>query len=83
MAMGRDLTALSHAVGTGGALARMVGGTELMEEVFATGQKYDLLPSVLPKILVDSKYIMASLGVLSMEYPKDAMGLFRYYLENN
>jgi uncharacterized protein (TIGR01319 family) len=82
IAMGRDLTALKYAVGTGGALTRLGVGAELIEEVFATGQKYDLLPPALPKILIDSKYIMASLGVLSAEYPEDAVHLFKHYLEN-
>jgi len=83
VAMGRDLTALNYAVGTGGALTRLGIGSQLIEEVFATGQKYDLLPPALPKILIDTKYIMASLGVLSTEYPEDAVHLFRHYLENN
>ncbi|MBF9015813.1 glutamate mutase L [Oceanispirochaeta sp. M2] len=82
VAMGRDLTALKYAVGTGGALTRLGVGAELIEEVFATGQKYDLLPPALPKILIDSKYIMASLGVLSTEYPEDGVHLFKHYLED-
>ncbi len=82
VAMGRDLTALKYIVGTGGALTRLGVGVALIEEVFSNGNKYDLLPPALPKVLIDKTYIMASLGVLSSELPDDAALLFKYYLED-
>ncbi|MBN2659285.1 MAG: glutamate mutase L [Spirochaetales bacterium] len=82
MAEGRDLTALKYIIGTGGALTRLGIGSELIREVFADGHKFDLLPPTLPKVLIDQTYIMASLGVLSTEYPEDAAKLFEYYLED-
>ncbi len=82
VAQGRDLTALSYIIGTGGVLTRLGVGLELLQEVFSNGHKYDLLPSVMPKILIDKTYIMASLGVLSSEYPEDVTRLFEYYLED-
>ena len=82
VAMGRDLTALNYIVGTGGALTRLGVGVQLIEEVFSNGMKYDLLPPALPKILIDKTYIMASLGVLSSEFPEDAALLFKEYLED-
>jgi len=82
VAKGRDLTALNYIVGTGGALTRLGAGVELIEEVFSNGNKYDLLPPALPKILIDKTYIMASLGVLSSEFPEDAALLFEHYLED-
>lgn len=81
MAEGRDLTALKYIVGTGGALTRLGVGPELIKEVFYMGHKLDLLPPALPKILIDKTYIMASLGVLSSEFPEDAARLFEFYLE--
>jgi len=82
VAMGRDLTALNYIVGTGGALTRLGAGAELIDDVFSNGNKYDLLPPALPKILIDKTYIMASLGVLSSEFPEDAALLFEHYLED-
>nr|WP_246434152.1 GlmL-related ornithine degradation protein [Spirochaeta isovalerica] len=82
MAEGRDLTALKYIIGTGGALTRLGIGPELIREVFSDGHKFDLLPPALPKVLIDQTYIMASLGVLSTEYPEDAAKLFEYYLED-
>jgi len=81
MAEGRDLTALKYIVGTGGALTRLGIGDELIREVFSHGHKLDLLPPALPGVLIDKTYIMASLGVLSAEFPEDAQLLFEYYLE--
>ncbi|MBI9100237.1 MAG: glutamate mutase L [Spirochaetaceae bacterium] len=82
VAMGRDLTALKYIIGTGGALTRLGVGAELIAEVFLNGNKYDLLPPALPKVLIDTTYIMASLGVLSSEFPEDAALLFEDYLED-
>ncbi|MDA3809218.1 MAG: GlmL-related ornithine degradation protein [Spirochaetaceae bacterium] len=82
IAQGRDLTALKYIIGTGGALTRLGSGVELIREVFANGHKYDLLPPSLPKVLIDKTYIMASLGVLSSEYPEDTARLFEFYLED-
>lgn len=82
VAMGRDLTALKYIVGTGGALTRLGVGSELIAEVFSNGNKYDLLPPALPGVLIDKTYIMASLGVLSSEFPEDSALLFKHYLED-
>ncbi|MCP4296606.1 MAG: DNA mismatch repair protein MutL, partial [Proteobacteria bacterium] len=61
---------------------RLGVGVDLIKEVFSNIQRYDLLPSALPKILIDKTYIMASLGVLSSEYPEDAALLFKHYMED-
>ncbi len=81
VAMGRDLTALNCIVGTGGALTRLGFGFNLIKEVFFDANKFDLLPKVLPKVLIDNTYIMASLGVLTSEFPEDVTLLFKRYLE--
>lgn len=81
VAMGRDLTALKYIVGTGGALSKLGCGIELIEEVFTHGNRLDLLPINVPKILIDNTYIMASLGVLVRDYPEDTALLFKSYME--
>ncbi|MDA3957858.1 GlmL-related ornithine degradation protein [Oceanispirochaeta sp.] len=80
---GRDLTAITTIVGTGGALTRLDTGASLLTEVFTQGHKKDLLPQALPRVLIDSSYIMASLGVLSREYPEAAARLFSFYQAEN
>ncbi len=82
VAVGRDLTAVKHVVGTGGTLTRLGTGRAQLEELFTTGSANDLLPPAVPKILIDRHYIMASVGVLGTEYPEDATRLLTRYLEN-
>ncbi len=80
MAEGRDLTAVSCMIGTGGALTRLENGTELLRRVFREGRKNDLLPRHIPAVFIDRSYIMASLGVLSRKYPKDTVALLNRYM---
>lgn len=71
---GKDLTEVEYIVLTGGALTNL-DGKKIVEEVLQKDSK-KLLP-LNAKILVDSKYIMASLGVLSKTYPEIAMELMK------
>lgn len=82
VADGRDLTALTHVIGTGGALTRLDNGAALLRQVFTQTHKKDLMPRHIPEILIDRSYIMASLGVLSKEFPEDAALLFKRSIEN-
>ncbi len=71
---GKDLTEVEYIVLTGGALTNL-DGKKIVEEVLKNDSK-KLLP-LNAKILVDTKYIMASVGVLSMEYPEVAYQLMK------
>lgn len=82
IAEGRDLTALTHVIGTGGALTSLKEGETLLKELFSQNSRNDLLPQHMPLILIDRAYIMASLGVLSREYPREAVLLFKRSIEN-
>jgi len=72
VAEGRDLSAVTTVIGTGGALTRLERGEEILQEIFTEGDRRDILPAEMPAVLMDSSYIMASLGVLSREYPEAA-----------
>lgn len=81
-AFGKDLTAVKFLVATGGALTRLPQAPEIMSELAKINTnsimlfpKFDNL-----KILTDSKYIMASLGVLSREFPGEARDLLEKYV---
>ena len=80
MAEGRDLTAVSCLIGTGGALTRLEDGAELLRRVFREGRKNDLLPQHVPAVFIDRSYIMASLGVMSKKYPEDTKALLNRYV---
>lgn len=77
MAEGKDLTSIQYIIGTGGALTRLPNRVKIMQEVAKSNKGNKLLPTPEAKILVDNDYIMASLGVLSKEYPEAALKLLK------
>lgn len=80
VAEGKDLTQVKYIVGTGGALTRLPGRETIMKEIAKHNETGMLLfPSETAEILVDSDYIMASLGVLSKAHRDGAAKL----LENS
>jgi uncharacterized protein (TIGR01319 family) len=79
IAEGKDLTAVQWIIGTGGPLTRLGGGKEVLAgalERAAKGRqgKQLLLPGN-ARILIDSSYIMAACGVLSLRHPRAALEL--------
>jgi uncharacterized protein (TIGR01319 family) len=75
IAEGKDLTGVRYIVGTGGALTRLPGRTEIIKKIPLSNNGTDLLPNKEAEILVDNHYIMASLGVMSKKYPEIALDL--------
>ncbi len=78
-AMGKDLTSIKYVVGTGGALTMLDNGKEMLLKIPGSNKGDKLLPQEGIEVFLDRKYIMASLGVLSMEYREGALKLL---LEN-
>lgn len=76
VAEGKDLTPVKYIVGTGGALTRLPHREEIMGRICQydqTGTK--LFPTSHARIAVDNDYIMASLGVLSVNHREGAIKL--------
>ena len=80
-AEGKDLTAVKYIVGTGGALTRLPNRVELLKRVALCNNGTKLLPNAEAEVLIDSDYIMASLGVLSKENPEAALKLLKKSLK--
>lgn len=76
-AEGKDLTGVKYIVGTGGALTRLPNRIDIMKQIALSNKGDKLLPSTEAHILVDNDYIMASLGVLSKEFPESARILLK------
>jgi len=72
---GRDLSAVKHVIGTGGALTRLGMGREILQNVKPDPRKSKLLPPVDAAVYLDRNNIMAAAGVLSRRYPKEAAKL--------
>ncbi|EOD01388.1 GlmL-related ornithine degradation protein [Caldisalinibacter kiritimatiensis] len=81
IAEGKDLTKVQYIIGTGGALTRLPRRVEIMKNIAINNKGNELFPSKDAKVLVDNKYIMASLGVLSKKYPDAALKLLKQSLE--
>ncbi|CAB5109949.1 Probable reactivating factor for D-ornithine aminomutase [Olavius algarvensis associated proteobacterium Delta 3] len=72
---GRDLSAVKHVIGTGGALTRLGMGREILQHVKPDPRKSKLLPPVDAAVYLDHHNIMAAAGVLSLRYPQEASAL--------
>ncbi len=64
VARGRDLSACRWVIGTGGALTRLPGGLEILEEIGACRGGDLLLPPPDARCLLDGDYIFAACGTL-------------------
>ncbi|UUM11325.1 GlmL-related ornithine degradation protein [Proteiniclasticum sp. QWL-01] len=76
-ALGKDLTPVKHFIGTGGALTRLPDGEAIIRRALARESRLELLPRPDINIWIDRDYIMASLGVMSLQYPEAARKLAR------
>jgi uncharacterized protein (TIGR01319 family) len=72
---GRDLSAVKHVIGTGGALTRLGMGRKILQNVKPDPRKFKLLPPVDAAVYLDRNNIMAAAGVLSRHYPQEATKL--------
>lgn len=77
IAEGKDLTMIKTIIGTGGALSRLPNRVEILKEIALSNKGNELLPSKEAKVVIDNNYIMASLGVMSKKYPKEALSLLK------
>ncbi len=77
MAAGKDLTAVQYFIGTGGALTRLPERKAIIRAALAQERKTELLPQPNIEIYIDEQYIMASSGVMSLQYREAARKLLR------
>ncbi|HEY8364450.1 MAG TPA: GlmL-related ornithine degradation protein [Haloplasmataceae bacterium] len=75
VAEGKDLTNVKYIVGTGGALTRLPNREAIIKAIIMNPDPLKLMPPKQAQILIDNDYIMASIGVLSLKYPNQALKL--------
>lgn len=75
---GKDLTAVSFIIATGGALTQVPGAVDCIKRV-CTGAKDSLLPEPGTTVLVDEQYIFSALGTLAQFYPDDVAKSFNNF----
>jgi hypothetical protein len=69
---GRDLSAVRHVIGTGGALTRLGMGMEILHNIKPDSRKSKLLPPRDAVVYLDRNNIMAAAGVLTRRFPEAA-----------
>jgi len=77
LAEGKDLTAVKYLIGTGGALTRLPHRISIIDRYLNEKDEMLLKPLPTVKVLIDSQYIMATLGVLSLKYPEASLKLLK------
>lgn len=77
IAEGKDLTQIQYVIGTGGALTRIPNSKLILRDIISSPKDKYLLPNKEVYILIDNDYIMASLGVMSIKYPMEALVLMK------
>lgn len=80
IAIGKDLTKIHTIIGTGGALTRLPDTKRILQAIPDSNKGNKLLPPKSVQVLIDQDYIMASLGVLSLEHPQGALKLLKQSL---
>lgn len=81
LAEGKDLTSVKYIVGTGGALTRLPNRVDILKSIAFSNKGNKLFPTKEAEVLIDNDYIMASLGVLSLENREAAMRLLKKSLK--
>lgn len=77
---GRDLTQIQLIVLTGGPLIHLDNTEKIIQE-YIRFNPHKLAPQLTVKIVKDTEYIMASLGVLSLKYKEEAIALLKASLK--
>jgi uncharacterized protein (TIGR01319 family) len=83
IAYGKDLSKVKYIIGTGGALTRLPGGSEILRSIRYLKEDVSMLPKSGAQILLDNMYIMACAGVLSRENKEAASMLLKQSLGIN
>lgn len=83
IARGKDLSRVRWLIGTGGALTRLPGGAAILARLRDNRRGRELWPGADARVLLDSDYIMASLGTLASRYPAAALALLKRSLNHD
>jgi hypothetical protein len=80
--VGKDLTAITLIVGTGGFLTRLPGAAQILAEIPKPFDGRYLLPQTKARLAIDQDYIFSAAGVLALSYPAEALALAKKSINN-
>ncbi len=75
VAEGKDLTEIKYIIGTGGALTKLENMESILADIHLEARGQKLYPKKEAIVLLDTEYLLASLGVLSLQYKEAALKL--------
>lgn len=78
---GKDLTAVTTLIGTGGVIIHNDRSMDIMSGILFDEQNPLSLKPRQPQHLVDRQYILAAMGLLGEEYPEVAIRMMKKYME--
>jgi uncharacterized protein (TIGR01319 family) len=78
---GKDLTDVKTVIGTGGVIINSKSPLEIMKNAMYDASHPEVLKPTSTDILIDSKYILSAMGVLSERYPETAVRIMKRELE--
>lgn len=80
---GKDLREIKQIVVTGGSIIHMPNTKEITSYAMYNDEKAESLRPIKADILVDKKYILAAMGLLSQSYPEIAIRIMKKELKYN
>jgi uncharacterized protein (TIGR01319 family) len=69
---GKDLTEVSHLIGTGGVLVHSGNGYEILERALRILDPLSLAPKK-ARVVIDNEYVLYAIGLLALEDPQTAL----------
>jgi len=78
---GKDLSDIEYVIGTGGIFAHSEESARILEEAIASEDEPWLLKPKTAKLLIDKRYILWAMGLLSTIYPLSALRMMKKYVE--
>lgn len=78
---GKDLTGVKMVIGTGGPVINGKNPRGVLQEALFDASDPSLLKPVNPAFMLDGRYILAAMGLLSGKYPETALRLMKKELE--
>jgi len=78
---GKDLTQVPYIIGTGGVIANSSDPAKVLASVVYQEENPTVLKPMQPKFMIDTEYILASMGLLAEVEPKKSLRILKNYIE--
>jgi len=75
---GKDLSGVKYVIGTGGAIINAANPSGILEAAIYTPQDTNILKPQSPRLLIDSDYCLAAMGLLSRKFPEIALKMMKF-----